>query len=334
MAKFVADFERPIHELEKHLNSLKKNPSSTKTSYAREIFRLEKEIDRLKVRVYRNLTPWQRVQLARHPERPQFLDYLNELFEGFIELRGDRLYGDDRAIIAGLAYFKNFKVMVVGNEKGGDTKSKLEHNFGMPHPRGYRKAARLFRLAAKFNLPVVNFIDTPGAYPGIESEEHGQAGAIARNLEILAGLRVPVIAINIGEGGSGGALALGVADRVFMMENAYYSVITPEGCASILWGDSARAAEAAGALALTAEKLLKFKLIDGIIKEPLGGLRGEVLSVADELREIVLAALEELSELNGDKLVEERYRRLRKIGVFSEDKFFELAQGMRLIKGE
>ncbi len=334
MPKYIADFEHPIVELEKHLNDLKKNPSSTKKSYAREILRLEQEIDRLKVRVYRNLTPWQRIQLARHPERPQFLDYLSELFQNFIELRGDRLYGDDRAIIGGLANFNNFRVMVIGNEKGRKIKDKLEHNFGMPHPSGYRKAARLFRLAAKFHLPVVSFIDTPGAYPGIESEEHGQAGAIANNLRILAGLKVPVIAINIGEGGSGGALALGVANRVFMMENAYYSVITPEGCASILWGDSAHAPEAAAALALTADKLFKFKLIDGIIKEPLGGLRGEVLSVAAQLNEILLAALTELTGWDGEKLADERYKRLRKIGVFSEDKFYELAQGMRLIKGE
>jgi len=334
MVKYIADFERPIIELEKHLNNLKKNPSSTKKNYAREIIRLEKEIDRLKVRVYRNLTPWQRIQLARHPERPQFLEYLNELFDNFIELRGDRLYGDDRAIIGGLAHLNDFKVMVIGNEKGRETKDKIEHNFGMPHPRGYRKAARLFRLAAKFGLAVITFIDTPGAYPGIESEEHGQAVAIADNLRILAGLEVPVIAINIGEGGSGGALALGVADRVFMMENAYYSVISPEGCASILWGDSARAAEAAGALALTADKLFKFKLIDGIIKEPLGGLRGEVLSVSKALTETILTALEDLSERDRKELVEARYQRLRKIGLFSEDKFFELAQGMRLIKGD
>lgn len=334
MNRYIADFERPIVELEARLEALKKNPSATKKDIAKEIAFLENQIAKLKLRIYSNLTPWQKVNLARHPARPRFSDYLNSLFSDFLELHGDRLFGDDAAVIGGFAYLDGLRVMVVGTEKGKNTKEKVHHNFGMPHPEGYRKAARMFRLAEKFKLPVVNFIDTPGAYPGIEAEERGQAIAIAENLKLLSGLGVPVITVNIGEGGSGGALALGVADRVFMLENAYYSVIAPEGCASILWGDASQAEEAASTLRLTAEDLLRLSLIDGIIEEPLGGAHHDILFVSDRIKSRIVAALTEIGSTPVEKMIADRYQKLRRIGVFSEDKFFELAEDIKLIRSD
>jgi len=334
MKKYVADFERPIIELESQLEELKKAPSAKKSDFAREITYLEKQIAKLKVKTYTNLTPWQKVQLARHPERPRYSDYLENVFSEFTEIHGDRLYGDDRAIIGGFAYLDSHKVMVVGTEKGKTTKEKVIHNFGMPHPEGYRKAARLFELAGRFNLPVINFIDTPGAYPGIEAEERGQANAISNNLKILSDLSVPIISTVIGEGGSGGALALGVADRIFMMENAYYSVISPEGCASILWGDAKKAEKAADALSLTADKLLKLKLIDGIISEPLGGAQHDVEEVFSGLKSTILKTLDKLSKVSVDELKELRYQRLMNAGVFSEKDNLSVSQGIKILRGD
>lgn len=330
--RYGAEFERPVIELENQLEELKRNPSATQKDIAKEIAFFEKQVAKLKVRIYSKLTPWQKVQIARHLDRPRFSDYLTAVFTDFLEMHGDRLYGDDAAVIGGLAYLDRTRVMVVGTEKGKSTKDKVRHNFGMPHPEGYRKAARLFRLAEKFGLPVITFIDTPGAFPGIEAEERGQAGAIAENLRLLSGLNVPVIAVNIGEGGSGGALALGVADRVFMLENAYYSVITPEGCAGILWGDSGKAEEAAGALRLTAEDLIKRNLIDGVIGEPLGGAHRDAGYVFRQVKAEIVAALGEIGEATAEKLTKDRYQRLRHVGVFSEDQFFELGAGLNIVE--
>ena len=334
MKKYVADFERPIIELESQLEELKKAPSAHKSDFAREITYLEKQIAKLKVKTYTNLTPWQKVQLARHPERPRYIDYLEGVFSDFTEIHGDRLYGDDRALIGGFAYLDSYRVVVIGTEKGKNTKEKIFHNFGMPHPEGYRKAARLFKLAERFNLPVINFIDTPGAYPGIEAEERGQASAISNNLKILSDLGVPIISTVIGEGGSGGALALGVADRIFMMENAYYSVIAPEGCASILWGDAKKAEKAADKLSLTAEKLLKLKLIDGIVSEPLGGAHHDASEVFSGLKSILLKTLDKLTKIDIEKLKEERYQKLMSTGVYSEKDNLSVSRGIKILRGD
>ncbi len=259
---------------------------------------------------------WLRVQKARHPKRPHALDYIDRLITGFQELHGDRLFGDDAAIVAGMGFFNGEPVMVVGEQKGRDTKQKLLRNFGMPKPEGYRKAIRLMELASKFGRPVITLMDTPGAYPGIDAEERGQAEAIARNLREMARLSVPVIAVCIGEGGSGGALALGVANRVYMFENAVYSVISPESCAAIIWRDSAKAEQAAVALRLTAEDLLKFGLIDGIIPEPPDGAHENAEAAADALREVLVKALGELKQLSCSELVQQRYDKFRHMGNF------------------
>jgi acetyl-CoA carboxylase carboxyl transferase subunit alpha len=259
---------------------------------------------------------WERVQLARHPKRPHALDYIQRVFTDFEELHGDRAYSDDPAIVAGMAFFDGRPVMVLGQQKGRDTKQKLHRNFGMPKPEGYRKAMRLMRLAAKFNRPIITLLDTPGAYPGIDAEERGQAEAIAVNLREMARLLVPVITVVIGEGGSGGALGLGVANRVYMLENAIYSVISPESCAAIIWRDSGKAELAAAALKLTAPDLLKLGIIDGTVLEPEGGAHLDTDQTADALRETLRAALAELSKLSGKELVEQRYEKFRKMGNF------------------
>jgi len=263
---------------------------------------------------------WQRVQLARHPKRPHTLDYIERVFTGFQELHGDRLFGDDPAIVSGMAFFDSQPVMIVGEQKGRDTKQKLHRNFGMPKPEGYRKAIRVMQLAAKFGRPVVTFLDTPGAYPGIDAEERGQAEAIARNLREMSRLSCPVISVCIGEGGSGGALALGVGNRVYMMENAIYSVISPESCAAIIWRDSAKAELAAAALRLTAEDLLEFGLIDAIIPEPAGGAHDDPDAAAGLLTVALRAALAELGGLSGDQLIEQRYEKFRRMGNFFSER--------------
>ena len=308
----VMDFsqlEKPVLEMEAQIRAMEMDPSQNK-----EREKLIKKLDKLKADLFTNLTDWQRAQLARHPKRPYTLDYLERICERFDELHGDRRFGDDAAIVAGMGWIEGNPVMVIGQQKGRDTKMKILRNFGMPKPEGYRKALRLMKLAEKFQRPILCLIDTPGAYPGVDAEERGQAEAIARNLLEMAKLQVPVVAVVLGEGGSGGALALGVADRVLMMENAIYSVISPEGCASILWKDSTQAPKAAAALKLTAPHLLELGIIDGIIKEPLGGAHSDYDAAASALKEAVIEAFSELSELTADQLVEERYQKFARMG--------------------
>ncbi len=272
---------------------------------------------------------WQRVLLARHPKRPHTLDYIERLITDFHEIHGDRLFADDAAIVCGIGFFESRPVMLVGEQKGRDTKDKLHRNFGMPKPEGYRKAIRVMQIAAKFGRPVITFLDTPGAYPGIDAEERGQAEAIARNLREMARLEIPVISICIGEGGSGGALALGVGNQVFMMENSVYSVISPESCAAIIWRDSAKAEQAAAALRLTAEDLLHLGLIDGVIPEPPGGAQENTDAAAELVRKKIRDSLEELGRLSGAELVEQRYKKFRRMG-----NFFTTHAGRTLVAGD
>ena len=272
---------------------------------------------------------WQRVLLARHPKRPHTLDYVERLISDFQEIHGDRLFADDPAVVCGMGFFESRPVMIVGEQKGRDTKQKLHRNFGMPKPEGYRKAIRVMQIAAKFARPVITFLDTPGAYPGIDAEERGQAEAIARNLREMARLAVPVVSVCIGEGGSGGALALGVGNQVFMMENSVYSVISPESCAAIIWRDSAKAELAAAALRLTAEDLLQLSLIDGIIPEPPGGAQENADGAAELVRKKIRDSLEELSRLSGEELVEQRYKKFRRMG-----NFFTTHAGRTLVAGD
>ncbi len=319
MRRFAYDFERALVELEEKLDDLKKSPSVQNPEIAEEIAYLESQIEKLREKTYANLTPWQKVRIARHPDRPRTLDYVEHIFHDYLDLHGDRLYSDDPAIVGGFAFLDSQKVMIIGHQKGKNPKENVLRNFGMAHPEGYRKALRLMKLAEKFHLPLISFIDTPGAYPGIGAEERGQAGAIALNLFEMSALRTPIIVINIGEGGSGGALAIGVGDRIFMLENAYYSVITPEGCASILYNNASKAEEAAEALKLTAESLFELGLIDGIIPEPLGGAHRDPHFVSLKLKETLSSTIKELVNIPLEHLVEERYQRLRKIGFYREE---------------
>jgi acetyl-CoA carboxylase carboxyl transferase subunit alpha len=308
-------FEKPIAELEKKIQELKSFTSDKKIDLSSEVKRLEQKLEDLKKEIYGNLTPWQRVQIARHPQRPYFLDYINTLMSDFIELHGDRSFADDSAIVGGLAKFEDKKIMVIGHQKGRDIKENLKRNFGCAHPEGYRKALRLMQTAHKFDLPVVIFIDTPGAYPGLGAEERGQAQAIALNLREMSSIAVPLLAIVIGEGGSGGALGIGVADRVCVLENAYYSVISPEGCAAILWKISGKAAEAAEVLKLTAQDLLKMGIIDEIVPEPLGGAHNDVQKTAEALKEAIKRNLSELVGLEKEELLRLRYKKFRDMGA-------------------
>ncbi len=314
--KFMMDFEKPVVELETKLEELKKLKTAGDPEVAQQIEFLEGQLEKLRQKIYSKLTSWQRVQVARHPDRPRTLDYIETIFSDFIELHGDRLFKDDPSIVGGFAYFNGNRTVVIGHQKGKNTKENIHRNFGMAHPEGYRKALRLMKLAEKFNLPLICFIDTPGAYPGIGAEERGQAKAIADNLMAMSMLEVPIVAVNIGEGGSGGALALSVANRLLMLENAYYSVITPEGCASILWRDDSKAPEAAEALCLTADKLLDFGIIDEVISEPLGGAHRHPEFVVNELKEALKSSLENLFNLSSENLLENRYQKYRKIGSF------------------
>ena len=309
------DFEKPIVELEKKIQELKNFISEKKIDLSSEVRRLEDKLEHLKKDTYSGLTAWQRVQLARHPQRPYALDYINILMSDFIEIHGDRAFADDKAIVCGFARLDNQKIVVIGHQKGRDTKENLKRNFGCAHPEGYRKALRMMQLAEKFGLPIVIFIDTPGAYPGIGAEERGQSQAIALNLREMVGITVPIIAIVIGEGGSGGALGIGVADKVCVLENAYYSVISPEGCAAILWKDGAKAPEATEVLKLTAQDLLKRGIIDEIIPEPLGGAHRDVQKMAQDLKEAINRNLEELDALTKEELLKSRYRKFRNMGV-------------------
>lgn len=312
------DFEKPILELERKIEELKKFTSSEKIDLRSEIKNLEDKLDRAKREIFESLTPWQRVQISRHPKRPYTLDYIGAIMTDFIELHGDRAFADDLAIICGFAKLDNARLMVIGHQKGRDVKENLKRNFGSAHPEGYRKAIRLMKLAEKFDVPICCLIDTPGAYPGVGAEERGQAGAIAYNLCEMAQIKVPIIIIVIGEGGSGGALGIGVGDKVCVMENAYYSVISPEGCAAILWKDRAKAPEAARVLKLTAYELLEAGIIDEVIKEPLGGAHRNLEEAARYLKASIIKNLNEILSLSKDEMVKKRYEKFRKIGVFNE----------------
>jgi len=309
------DFEKPIIELEKKIQELRSFTSDKKIDLTSEVKKLEEKLEHLKHDTYSNLSAWQKVQLARHPQRPYTLDYINLMMTDFMELHGDRTFAEDRAIVCGFAKFNGQKVMVIGHQKGRDTKENLKRNFGCAHPEGYRKALRMMQMAEKFDLPVIIFIDTPGAYPGLGAEERGQAQAIAVNLREMTRISVPIIATVIGEGGSGGALGIGVADRVCVLENSYYSVISPEGCAAILWKSGAKAPEAAEVLKLTSSDLLKFKIIEESIPEPLGGAHRNPQQMAETLKEAILRHLKELNAKSKDKLLKERYEKFRSIGV-------------------
>ena len=314
----VLDFEKPIVEIQKKIDELKKMSEESGMDLDNQIETFEKQAQDYKKELYSKLKPSQKLQIARHPERPKFLDYVELMCEDFIELHGDREGMDDRAIIGGIAKIDGKPVMIIGIQKGKTTKENLEYNFGMPQPQGYRKALRLFNHANKFNMPIVTLIDTPGAYPGIKAEETGQGVAIATNLREMSKLNVPIVAIITGEGCSGGALGLAVADRVMMLEHAYYTVISPEGCASILWRDAARFADAAEALKITSKDLLEFDIIDEEIAEPIGGAHTDYNVVADNMKSAILNALDELSKKSPEVLKEERYNKFRKMGRFVE----------------
>lgn len=314
----ILDFEKPIMEIQEKIEELKKISVESGMDLNKEIETFEQQADDYKKELYSNLKPAQKLQIARHPERPNFLDYVEHICTDFIELHGDRTGMDDRAIIGGLGKIDGKPVMIIGTMKGKSTKENLEYNFGMPQPQGYRKALRLFKHASKFNIPIVTLIDTPGAYPGISAEETGQGGAIAVNLRDMTKLNVPVIAIVTGEGCSGGALGLAVADKVFLLEHAYYTVISPEGCASILWRDASRAGDAAEALKITAPDLMKFNIIDGAIKEPVGGAHKDYDFVCNEMKKTIKENLEELSKLSVEELKNNRYNKFRKMGAFLE----------------
>lgn len=316
MPNNVLDFEKPIAELERKIVEMKKYEDNL--DIKEEISSLEDKVIKLKQNIYANLTRWQRVQLARHPERPYTLDYIYMMTDDFVELHGDRLYRDDKAIVGGFAKIDEYKVMIIGQQKGRDTKSNLYRNFGMANPEGYRKALRLMKLAEKFNKPVITLIDTPGAYPGLEAEQNGQAEAIARNLLEMSRLKVPIIVVIIGEGASGGALGIGVGDRILMLENTWYSVISPESCSSILWRSWEYKEQAAEALKLTAPDLLEFKIIDRIISEPLGGAHKDHKSMAQTLKEVLKSELAPLVKIKPDRLVSGRLEKFAKMGVFEE----------------
>ncbi len=314
------DFEKPIIELERKIDELKGLTESEHLDLSSEIKQLTQKLKKLKREIFDNLTPWQRVQIARHPQRPYSLDYIDLIMDDFVQLHGDRLFSDDKAIVCGLASIDGEKVMVIGHQKGRDTKENVFRNFGCAHPEGYRKALRLMRLGEKFQVPIVIFIDTPGAYPGIGAEERGQASSIAYNIRDMVDINVPIIIFVIGEGGSGGALGIGIGDKVSILENAYYSVISPEGCAAILWRDRAKAPEAAAALKLTAADLIKMNIVDEVIKEPLGGAHRDPVRCAESIKAVIKKYLKELKGIPSKQLLDKRYARFRKIGVFKEGK--------------
>ncbi|RPI71051.1 MAG: acetyl-CoA carboxylase carboxyltransferase subunit alpha [Ignavibacteriales bacterium] len=316
MAKTILDFEKPIIELEAKLEEMRK--FSDDLDIGNEIRKIEDKVKKLKETLYNDLTRWQRVQLARHPDRPYTLDYIYEMTNNFIELHGDRNYKDDKAIVGGFAQLDEYKVLIVGHQKGRDTKSNLFRNFGMPNPEGYRKALRMMKLAEKFNKPVITLIDTPGAYPGLEAEERGQAEAIAKNLFEMSRLKVPVIVVIIGEGASGGALGIGVGDRILMLENCWYSVISPESCSSILWRSWDFKEQAAEALKLTAPDLLEQKLIDRIVPEPAGGAHKDQKEAASILKNVLKEELAQLIKIKPDKLIDARREKFGKMGEFVE----------------
>ncbi len=309
------EFEKPIREIEEKIEKLSAAATSGKTSSQNDIRKLRTKLAQVEHDLYQTLTPWQRTQLARHSQRPSTLDYISELTRDFLEFHGDRVFGDDRAIVGGFARFNDRPVMIIGHQKGKTLKERMQRNFGMPNPEGYRKALRLMKMAEKFNRPIVTFIDTPGAYPGIGAEERGQAEAIARNLCIMSRLTVPIISVVIGEGGSGGALALGVADRVLMLEHSVYSVISPEGCAAILWDSPEKIPDAASALKMTADDLAKLGIIDQIVPEPLGGAHREPRAMYDQVGKALTNQLFELLDVPAEQLLTQRDQKYRKMGA-------------------
>ncbi len=315
---YVLEFEKPLRELARELDALQQKSLEQRSDHSREIAALEQRIEQAQIELYSKLTPWQRVQIARHPKRPYALDYVSLLCEGFQELHGDRQFSDDRALIGGTAFFNREAVMIVAHQKGRDTKENILRNFGMPQPEGYRKALRLMRLAEKFGLPLITFIDTPGAFPGVESEARHVSEAIAVNLREMALLKVPSIAVVVGEGGSGGALGIGVTDRVLIFENSYYSVISPEGCAAILWKDRAAAPRAAQALQLNADTLARLGVVDEVIAEPRGGAHNDLPMAAAALKKALETHLGQLRGRPVPEMLETRYQRYRHLGVFEE----------------
>jgi len=312
------EFEKPILELQKKISDMEEFSRSENIELDSEIKSLQTKLDKMRQSIFANLSRWQRVQLARHPKRPYTLDYINLITTDFVELHGDRYFADDKAIVSGFARLDGRPVLILGQQKGRDTKDKLFRNFGMANPEGYRKALRLMQTASKFKRAIIILIDTPGAYPGIGAEERGQAEAIARNLREMTNLEVPIVIVIIGEGASGGALGIGLGDRVYMMENSWYSVISPEGCAAILWRDAAKAPQAAEALKLTADDVSRLELIDGIIPEPQGGAHTDPESAAAAVKEQILKALGELDALSPEDLIMKRIQKYRKMGVFRE----------------
>lgn len=308
------DFEKPILDLEKKIEELKQISVGGNDILTPEIERLQVRLEELRVSIFKNLTRWQRVQLARHPDRPYTLDYIDKFVEHFMELHGDRYFGDDKAIVGGLGTIDNQSVMIIGQQKGRDTKTRQYRNFGMPAPEGYRKALRLMKLAEKFNIPVITLLDTPGAFPGLEAEERGQAEAIARNLREMAVLKVPIVTVVIGEGASGGALGIGMGNEVYMMENTWYSVISPESCSSILWKTWDFKEQAANALKLTAHDLLELGIIDGIIPEPIGGAHRDYNASANALKSQIVESLNRLGKMNSEELIDQRIEKYSKMG--------------------
>ena len=313
MAYTYLEFEKPISDLENKIESLRENKTNEESVH-NEISSLSLKIENLTKEIYEGLSIWQKVQVARHPHRPHFSDYIENIFTDFDELHGDRLFGDDKAIIGGPAKFKGQPVVIIGHEKGKSTEDKISRNFGMSQPEGYRKASRLMKLAEDFSLPIITFIDTPGAYPGIESEERGMSEAIAKNLSVMSALKVPIIVIITGEGGSGGALAIGVGDHISMLQYSIYSVASPEACASIVWRDNAKAQEAAEAMKLDAKNLLDFGLIDNIIEEPLGGAHRDSKKASSLIAQEIDDNLKRLNEISIDELIEQRYKKIMSYG--------------------
>ena len=316
--KQILEFEKPIISLKEKIAELKEFTKNSEIDLSDEVNTLEKRLSHLEEEIYGNLKPWDRVQMARHQERPTTLDYIEKIFTDFIEFHGDRLYGDDEAIVSGIAYYKDEPITVIGHQRGKDTKENIRRNFGMPHPEGYRKALRHMKQAEKFNRPVVCFIDTKGAHPGKEAEERGQSEAIARNLVEMSGLKVPIICIVIGEGGSGGALALGVGDHIHMLENSTYSVISPEGAAALLWKDSGLAKKAAESMKITSYDLYELGIIDKIIPEPKGGAHRDVDQQAENINIILEQSLKQLKEMSLNVLLEKRWEKYKQMGDYTE----------------
>ena len=318
MPQEYLEFEKPIAELEKKIEELTLFTNNGNIDLEEEILKLHKKSDQLRAEIYSRITPWQKAQISRHPNRPYTLDYIEAMLSDFLEMHGDRAFADDPAIVSGMAKLDGTPLVVIGHQKGRTTKEKIYRNFGMPNPEGYRKALRVMRYAERFNKTLLTFIDTPGAYPGIGAEERGQGESIARNLSVMSQLKAPILTVVIGEGGSGGALALGVADRILMLEHSTYSVISPEGCAAILWNNGAKASEAAELLKITAQDLFQMKVIDEVVEEPVGGAHRDPRRAAELLKEAVVRNLAEIRNVPIDELINQRYERLRRIGTFDE----------------